>query len=589
MLSSDRSSPMRIEILPDEIVNQIAAGEVVENPSSVVKELVENSLDAGAQRIEVHLIGGGLQKILVQDDGVGMGREDLLRSLQRHATSKIRKFEDLVHLHTMGFRGEALASIAAVSKMKMQSASLEEAATLLYVEGGKVERIEPASRRQGTTIEVLSLFYNVPARKRFQKSVKASTAEVHRIMTRLALAYPQIGFSLFSGEERMIDVAECQLPFERALEKRVQDLFGKEFFSSLIPLSCADSLFSLMGFVGKPLFAKHNRSSQYLLINQRSVFSSLVDRSVREGYGTRLSDGFHPLFVLHLQIPPEMVDVNVHPQKREVRLRDEMLLKQKMAHMISNALDRSLFSPNSDFPHEISCDPSSFSQENCLSTYVHKAQNENFCFQPKLSLPEEKKRGFWGMKIVGSYYLVELAGTGSLGVIDLPGAYSRALFDQVEKAIEKNGNLFKEKQTLLVPHLLELSLSEVLGIEEKQQMLSSMGWEVRIVGKKSVAIDAIPPYVAQNEVAELFSSIAEELFSYGESEEQKRNFLKKIAERWTAFARSRKASYSMEEANLLTEHLLNCKDPDKDPLGRPIFVFLQSTHIQDLFLAGAKK
>lgn len=187
----------KIQILPDEIVNQIAAGEVVENPASVVKELVENSLDAKANKIEVQIYAGGLQKILIQDDGSGMDKEDLICSLKRHATSKIKKFEDLFHLQTMGFRGEALASIAAVSKMKMESAPLDGKAHLLSVEGGKVLLLEPASRRQGTTIEVNSLFYNVPARKRFQKSAKATTAEVHRIMTRLALAYPEIGFSLF--------------------------------------------------------------------------------------------------------------------------------------------------------------------------------------------------------------------------------------------------------------------------------------------------------------------------------------------------------------------------------------------------------
>ncbi len=585
--------PANIEILPDEIVNQIAAGEVVENPASVVKELVENSLDAGAKKVEVQLMAGGLQRISIHDDGCGMSREDLLCSLKRHATSKIRKFEDLLHLQTMGFRGEALASIAAVSKMKMESASREDRASLLVVEGGKVLRMEPTSRKMGTSIEVSSLFYNVPARKRFQKSIKASTADVHRTLTRLCLGYPNRGFSLMSQETKMIDVEMSESSFEEALQKRIKALFGEEFFSELVPLSFSDALFRLVGWIGKPLFAKYNRSSQYLLINRRSVFSPLVDRSVREGYGTRLSEGMHPIFVMHLEIDPEMVDVNVHPQKKEVRLRDELLLKKKIAQAISEELDHSFFS---DFKApQISIDPFQMVQEETSHLMAFEEKKQPSSFQPDLLFPEKKKNSFVGLKIIASYYLVELERVYSdeeknrLFFIDLAGAYSRTLFDSMEKALLESHAFIQERQALLVPLMIERPSEEILEIEEKQKLFFHLGWEVRILGKRSLSIDAIPSFVSDADVWNIFSLIVEELASYGDGDAQKRVFLQRMAEKVSSFARARRKSYSIEEANILVERLFSCKDPGKDPLGRPNFAPLQSNHIQELFLSGEKR
>jgi DNA mismatch repair protein MutL len=585
--------PSNIQILPDEIVNQIAAGEVVENPASVVKELVENSLDAKAQRVDVRLIAGGLHKISIQDDGCGMSREDLLCSLKRHATSKIRAFEDLMHLHTMGFRGEALASIAAVSKIQMESASADDKASLLYAEGGHVLRMESTSRTLGTTIEVGSLFYNVPARKRFQKSIKASSAEVHRVMTRLSLAYPQIGFSLFSQETKMIDVEYGEYSFEEALERRIKALFGEEFFSQMVPLAFEDPSFRLLGWIGKPLFAKQSRSSQYLLINQRAVFSPLADRAIREGYGTRLSDGMHPTFVLHLQIDPEMVDVNVHPQKREVRLRDEQALKKKISSAICAALDSSFFS-QAAAPH-ISIDPSLAIQEAASHLMALEERSETSSFQASLTFPKREKNVFRGLKIIGSYYLVELERKTSvheeksIAFIDLARAYSRLLFDSLEKALLETDELSRNMQPLLAPLMIGLSESEILSIEENLSIFSRMGWEVRVLGKRALAIDSYPAMVREDELLRLFSLMIEDLSSYGESEAQKRVFLQRMAEKICSFAQANRKNYSAEMADLLVEKLFSCKDPDKDPLGRPNFAYLQTTQIQELFLGGEKK
>jgi DNA mismatch repair protein MutL len=581
--------PSKIEVLPEEIVNKIAAGEVVENSSSVVKELVENSLDALAKQINVELFGGGLQKIVVEDDGEGMSPEDLFKSLLRHATSKIKKFEDLFSLHTMGFRGEAIASIAAVSKIKMESSSSEANASILYAEGGKVLFQKPSSRTRGTSIQVDSLFYNVPARKRFQKSCKALSADVHRIMNRLSLAHPEIGFSFSSSGEQMIDVEKNDSSFELSLEERIKALFGPVFFSELLPFSFEEELFHLSGFIGKPLFARPTRSSQYLFINRRSVYSPLVDRAVREGYGTRLAEGFHPAFILHLQLPPEMVDVNVHPQKREVRLQEELLLKKTLSSLISKALDQSIFSSSP----KMSLDPKDCVDES-LAVFPNEEKREEFSFQAKLPFPPQKKKMFQGMKIIGSFYLVEMQREdlclkkegSSLVFVDLAGAYSRLLFDPMEKAVVENHSFTREKQALLVPLILEFSFEEISEIEAKKELIANLGWEVRVMGKRTLAIDAIPSIVKENEAQRLFALIVEEISSYGESDVQKRSFLQKMAEKVCSFSRGQKRSFSMQEADLYLEALFSCKDPGKDPLGRPNFAFLHHSHIQEIFLGG---
>ena len=325
-----------IFLLPDHIINQIAAGEVIENPASVVKELVENSLDAGATKVQIEIEAGGMLLIRVSDNGIGMNRSDLERCLMRHATSKIKNFDDLMKINTMGFRGEALASVASISRMKIAS-SKDGDSNVIYSEGGCILKFEEVSRVEGTLVEVRSLFYNVPVRKNFQKSTAASISEIIKIVNQLALANPYVSFILVSQEKKIIDVkSEKKLSFKDLLERRVKEILGEKIlFENLNWLEFKDGPLQIKGFIGSPSFCKKNRSLQYLLVNRRVVFSNLISMAIKEGYGTRIDEGDYPIYILHVDAENRFIDVNVHPQKKYVRLTQEQFIRQKIQRAIS--------------------------------------------------------------------------------------------------------------------------------------------------------------------------------------------------------------------------------------------------------------
>lgn len=336
--------PSKIRILDTDTINKIAAGEVIENPASVVKELIENSLDAGATEISIEIHGGGRHLIRVIDNGCGMNEEDALLCLERHATSKLREIEELHEIGTMGFRGEAIPSIASISQLTLITRKSDCAislGTMVVVEGGKILSCNQVECSFGTTIEVKSLFFNVPVRKKFQKSPSYDTAEIQKIVTHLALSHPKIHFRLISHQETLLSVVpqtkEC---FLEGMKERICQLLGNEFSNHLIPLTIEQNDFSLKGFIGMPSCSRHNRSGQYLFINHRSVMAPSVSFAIRDGYGPMLAKGRHPLFVVHLCLSNDLIDVNVHPQKKEVRLRQEQKLRQLIFSGVESALQQ---------------------------------------------------------------------------------------------------------------------------------------------------------------------------------------------------------------------------------------------------------
>ncbi|MFS8563958.1 MAG: DNA mismatch repair endonuclease MutL [Rhabdochlamydiaceae bacterium] len=340
-----------IQILSNETINRIAAGEAIESPASVVKELVENAIDAGSKRIFVEIKEGGFQLIRVIDNGCGMGPDDALLSLERHATSKIRQAEDLSSLMTMGFRGEALASIAAISKLSLTTAVSDAPGTKVECEGGRVLSLAPFPRRPGTTIDVRSLFYNVPARKKFQKSSAAATADVHRLLIALALAHPEITFEFVSQEKEVFSFAGNM---EQVL--RIREVFGGEFVKEMKALDVQIGEYRIKGYLASPAQSRLNKTGQYTFINRRSVVAPLISFAVKEGYGMRLDGDRYPVYILHLDIPPSVVDVNVHPQKREVRFQQEAFLKQLVKEQIEKSFHASIPTQSVSFSPEIKRD-----------------------------------------------------------------------------------------------------------------------------------------------------------------------------------------------------------------------------------------
>ncbi len=387
----------KISRLSEEVINQIAAGEVVENPASLVKEMVENSLDAKSSRICISIEGGGQRLIRIEDDGCGLDREDAQLSLERHATSKIRTEQDLHTLSTMGFRGEALAAIAAVSFLELQTSNGIQG-TVVRAEGGKVIAVEPCARNRGTTISVRSLFFNVPARKKFMKSSSANTAQIVGVVEAIALAHPDIAFFIQSDGKTIIDL------FPEDRKKRIEHLIGP------MPHEVEGSVW---GVLAPPEEAKLHRRGQYLFVNLRPVFSPLISRAVKAGYGTRIAEHAYPSFVLFLSIPSEDVDVNVHPQKKEVRFAHE----GKLFSMVEQAVQAALQGP-SVFTEPLSfSDPlfspssPSFSLAEGSSTFSNLAEPLAFDF-PLQERPLAVIDHFFFLERNGQLILVAVAGDG---------------------------------------------------------------------------------------------------------------------------------------------------------------------------------
>jgi DNA mismatch repair protein MutL len=560
----------KIQLLSEQTINQIAAGEVIENPSSVVKELVENAIDAGASHVAIEILSGGFQKIKVTDDGSGMSAEDAFLCLKRHATSKIADAKDLFNLVTMGFRGEALASIAAVSKLSLLSALENAPANLIEAEGGIVLRTGPGARSRGTTIEVRSLFYNVPARKKFQKSAAASSAEITKIITQLALAHPEIGFELIQQNRSQFSLPPGHgEPFLDLLKRRAAALLGTEFLNASHKVSKKEE-YPMTGLTASPALTRHNRSGQYLFVNRRPVICPALSYAVRDGYGTRIGADRHPVYLLHISIPPELVDVNVHPQKREIRLREESVVKYAVHSAITQALGdvESTYSFSSDFA------PFSFSEGPDFSEPLTFREEEPEALPQEMALETE-------LRIIGLYrdYLFVEAesfprrfsfGPGIIWV-DLPAAQSRLQFDALMRSSES-----PMSQGLLIPAAFSCSRAEAQLLQTHVESLHKLGIQVREIGQTVFLVESIPPFLEEEEV----SAVLEELIAEMQVNE---DMHRRLASCLCRRARRRKKNYHLAEAVYLVKQLLQSDDPLHCPQGKRTMVFVEEREIENQF------
>ncbi|MBX3718210.1 MAG: DNA mismatch repair endonuclease MutL [Parachlamydiales bacterium] len=616
----------KIRALSEQTINQIAAGEVIENPSSVVKELVENSIDAGAVRIVVEITGGGHQLIRVSDNGVGMGKEDALLCLERHATSKISKVDDLFVLATMGFRGEALASVASIAKMRIVTAEENATGTEVEVEGGKVVHVGEASRARGTTMEVRSLFYNVPARKKFQKTPAASVADVTKVVTQQALAHPEIGFELIVQEQTVFSVPAIeQGKMVEGLSQRSVDLLGGQFQTDVLKMDLVQGPCKLKGVIGSPLAHRHNRSGQNLFINRRPVSCPLISFAIRDAYGTRLPSDRHPIFSLHLEIPSYLVDVNVHPQKKEVRLRDERGLRESIQTAVHLALQHKegtlqiqeqgekfakfLHAPSlehgrkdvdSVFPAGLEGFSAADRQFLCeepgyrsASVFESKDLPDSLFRKENSSVGQEEKLPIaLSFQTIGtfSHYLIvepnaELTGCGTSSekegflLVDLHAAQSRILFDSVVNI--SNGPA--ARQGLLIPAVLAVSIEEEILLHAYEEEMVKIGFDIRQCGKNKFIIDAIPPAIEAGQTLDALREILVEL-SVGMpgrlSAEEK---LRKLAKAASRFARGRKKSFMLQEAQEILKQLMQTSSPRFCPQGNLTMIQMSQDEIEKKF------
>lgn len=515
-----------IRVLDELTINKIAAGEVIENPSSVVKELVDNALDAEAKAITIDIRQGGRTLIRVIDDGIGMTQDDAILSLERHATSKIQSADDLFSIDTMGFRGEAIPSIAAISRFSIHTAK-EGRGTFLSVEGGKLLSVEERSKPQGTTIEVRDLFFNVPVRKKFQRAPTYDASEVIKTVSKIALANPEISFELTSdGEILLKSQSIVEGSQEERFRKRLKDILGDSFLEDAYPLQLKFKEISLYGFLGSPLATKPNRLSQHLFINRRPVFSPFIAESVRESYGSALPQGKFPIFALHLSVSKDLVDINVHPQKKEVRIRHFDLFKET----IRKAVREALFGQAEEAPapaHSLFFQPAPLERSSFPFQHYSFEQRElphsieeekeprmpSFHFNDVPPLKEEPLL-FTAPKTAISSESIVFASSDIAIVKGSLTEEEGALFTLIDlksarEAIFIKGIEEKKRppvELLLVPHRIELTIDEATLFKEAIPTLESMGIIVRQIAGQDFSLEGLPA---------LFGDIDLEVFTEG--------------------------------------------------------------------------
>lgn len=536
----DNSS--RIKILDESLCNQIAAGEVVERPASVVKELIENSIDAGADEIFVELESGGSKLIRVADNGQGMNRQDAFLCLERHSTSKIRQAEDLFALTTLGFRGEALASIASVSRFRLRSCAADDGlGQEILVEGGKVRKAEEVGMARGTLIEVRNLFFNLPARRKFLRREQTELGHCADVVTKQALSHPAISFRLLHNSRSMLEL-RC----EKGLAERVAALLGRTMLSEMQSIEVFDEAagICLHGLIGQPTLNRSASSHIYTFINGRYIRDRVVQHSIMDGYRHLLMKGRFPVVVLFLEIAPDKVDVNVHPTKHEVRFREQAMVHDFIAtalqqqlkpaawvQPVSQDLGSELSSINAESAHPGSAShqvQTPLIREPIAPVYqTPKPENisgsVSFTNSPLSSSSESEiiqtyrlERYFSNLRYLGQYhssYLLCQDGDDLL-LIDQHAAHERIGFELLKESFFKSGI---EQQSLLFPEMLELDFRSGQALTEHLDDFFRLGFDVEPFGGKSFALKAVPQLLVKGDNGKLIVDIALDLEQTGSS------------------------------------------------------------------------
>ncbi|MCE2983234.1 MAG: DNA mismatch repair endonuclease MutL [Parachlamydia sp.] len=591
--------PTKIRVLNDHTINKIAAGEVIENPASVVKELVENAMDAGSTEICVEIQLGGRQLIRITDNGSGMSQDDALLCLERHATSKIKEVEDIQSLLTMGFRGEALPSIAAVSKFSLLTCPQEETSlkgTLILVEGGSILSAKPAVRSPGTTIEVKSLFYNVPVRRKFQRSPAFDVQEVVKIMSALAMGHPALQFELISDQKLLFKTSASDKPFQEQLLEKIETLHGKETARLLTPVQFECAPFQIEGFIGNPSLHKPNKTGQFLFINQRAVQSPLVGSAVREGYGTMLGNHRYPVFYLHLTLPGSLLDVNVHPQKKEVRLREGAKIKETIIQGIQKALKKegSIF----DFMEQPSFSaypPIRFPEKTVNETPWHyqttsptpllrreaQADRSSTLIAPLSTVPRAIA-ALVNYLVIDTQNLppeipISLDEQEGLCLMDNQAAYARIFYENLLQEEERIPSM----QSLLIPAAVPFTPADAVLIQECLPLLLKMGFSLREFGANTFLIDALPPSFAQDQLEDTMQAFLEAYREGGKLAEQERE--KRLAQAACKAAFPRGKKLLLYEGEQLLKELWKCTIKTRCPRGRAIFCCISQEALSKYF------
>ena len=623
----------RIHALPDHLVNQIAAGEVVERPAAALKEIIENSIDAGATRIQVELAGGGIRLIRVADNGSGIHADDLPLALSRHATSKIASLQDLERVRSMGFRGEGLASIASVSRLTLTSRQEgSTAARQVRARDGQIEPAAAAAHPVGTSVEVADLFFNTPARRKFLKSENTEYAHCATVFDRLALANPHIAFELVhNGKTTAKYPAQSQ-------NERIAAVLGPDFQAASLPIDSGNGILRLHGLIAKPTFAQGRSSQQYCFVNNRFVRDKVMLHAAKQAYRDVLHQQITPAFVLFLELPPEMVDVNVHPTKTEIRFRDSQAVHQLVFHTLNKALadtradqtdsvsnagsllqhihsqrlpesGQGEFSGSPSARTPVAYSPARATQQQRLTLQESRAAWQTYAelykhsgsedpelaaleqsrFAPSAEaarLPEthaeEHPLGFAIAQLLGIYILAQAE--NSLLLIDMHAAAERVNYEKMKAQHQSHGSL--HSQQLLIPVSFEAGHEEMAALAEHADLLRQYGLDCSAVGSRTIAVRAVPQMLGKADIPELARSMLQEAAHTGSIhtvEERENRILSTMACHGSVRAGRR---LTLPEMNALLRDMENTPRSNQCNHGRPTWVKLTLADLDALFLRG---
>jgi DNA mismatch repair protein MutL len=576
----------RVRLLPDILASQVAAGEVIERPASVVKELVENSIDAQAQSIEIMIRRGGISLIRVTDDGIGMDRDDALLCLERHATSKIRTAADLATVGTLGFRGEALPSIASVSRFRLTTREKEAVAgTEVLVAGGKLETARDGGEAPGTQIEVRSLFFNLPARRKFLRSENTETRNIEHQLNLQAIGHPEIAFS-FVRDERLV----FQLPATEKLRERIRDLLGSELLARLLEVETSGKGgVRVSGFIGQAGVSRASRAQQFVFVNGRAIESPVIGAALKEGYHTALMKGQFPVTFLFLELDAAEVDVNVHPAKREVRFRDPAGVREAVVRAIRRTLesDRSAWQEQFRGPPPVEppfvrpdepLPPALDPQPAFAIDATGPALRDNR-LPPNESRPAVPAHRFQILGVLNKLYVL-MENAEGLVLVDQHAAHERILFEELRRRMEEQG---VPSQRLLLPQVISLAPRDAEWIERNLATLQKMGLGVEEFGRHTFKLESLPPFLSGADPGRLLQDVIDSLKSASHSTSPLRLGEDMIAKTVCRHAVKANDPLRQQEVEKLIRDLLDCDLPYCCPHGRPTMIQISLGELEKKF------
>lgn len=610
-----------IQLLPDALANQIAAGEVVQRPASAVKELLENAIDAEASNIKLIIKEAGKILIQVTDDGIGMSETDARMCLERHATSKIKTSDDLFAIRTMGFRGEAMASIAAVAQVEVKTKTADsELGTLIEVEASELIRQEPTATEQGTSVSVKNLFYNVPARRNFLKSNSVEMRHIIDEFNRVALANSEVHFTLFQNDRQVADMPPGNLG------QRILHMFGKNYQNQMAACREETGHVTVYGYIGKPESAKKTRGEQYFFVNNRFIKNNYLNHAVTNAFEGLLQQGSYPFYVLFIEMDPQHIDVNVHPTKTEIKFEDERTVYGIVRAAVRQALGVHNISPSLDFDHDVNFNKPMPVQVSTVRTSAKDREYSQFKSSPlqqanpenwdnmheglshsalnfeaeasgdagntitiesaantlgrsegeQSSLPIEAEKST--VFQLHNKYLVSQVKSGIM-LVDQQAAHERILYEQYMEYIEHHSGA---SQQSLFPQSMELNLSDFTLVMEMKEEIEALGFQFDVFGNNSIVINGIPADITSGNEKALFEGLIEQ-FKQNQSElsiSKRENLARALAKRSGVKEGKR---LEVEEISMMFDKLFACATPNFAPDGRVTFKVIGMDQIDSFF------